>query len=280
MHGSFATVIETTQDVLAERRLQSVRALGQHLASVNDIDGLWSGMLHGLETNELDIPLALLYSVEERGDFSNVFADQTSTRTTCKLEGAIGVEANHAATPLRLDIGKGSEGFAKAFRNATMATNDEAGSTLLSTEDGTLPVHLLEGIKWRGYGAINKAVVCPISSTSSQVVLGYLLLGLNPRRPYDKDYQNFIQVLTKQVTTPHVSAVLLREELRRGQSVAAQAAIDKARLSQQLMQRTQDWEESKHKFSKFAERAGVGLTIVNAEGVCLFLSEPFEKLHP
>jgi hypothetical protein len=61
---------------------------------------------------------------------------------------------------------------------------------------------------------------------NSRSVLAFLVMALNPRRPYDEDYKGFMHLLTQQVTTPQLSAVILREEVERRQLLERQEALD------------------------------------------------------
>lgn len=73
--------------------------------------------------------------------------------------------------------------------------------TLLTIKDGTLSESLMENFELRGFGEpCREALVCPIRPTTGENVLGFLVVGVNPRRPFDDDYHGFIQVcpLTEQ----------------------------------------------------------------------------------
>jgi PAS domain S-box-containing protein len=136
----------------------------------------------------------------------------------------------------------------------------ENAPVLLNTKDGSLDEELLEGIELRGFGVpCNMAVICPIQASSSKNILGFLIMGLNPRRPYDEDYQGFIHLLTQQITTPHVEALL--------------AALERAELSEQLLVRTQEFKQSEMKFSRFAERSAVGLVIMDPLGEVMYANQ-------
>lgn len=63
---------------------------------------------------------------------------------------------------------------------------------------------------------------------------------VNPRRPYDDDYNLFLQLLSRQLATSLASVVLFEEEIRRGQKAAKMAALDRIELSEQLAARTQE----------------------------------------
>jgi hypothetical protein len=58
---------ETTQQQIGERKMETLRKLGEHVAQART-NGFWSKVLEGLEDNHFDIPFALLYSVAEADD--------------------------------------------------------------------------------------------------------------------------------------------------------------------------------------------------------------------
>jgi len=61
-----------------------------------------------------------------------------------------------------------------------------------------------------------------------------ILLGINPRRPYDNDYESFIRLLNRQLATSLASVTLFEDEIRRGNSAAEAAALERSRLSEEL----------------------------------------------
>lgn len=103
--------------------------------------------------------------------------------------------------------------------------------------------------------------------------MGFLVLGVNPRRPYDDDYSLFIQLLSRQLATSLASVVLFEEEIRRGQKAAKLAALDRIELSQQLAARTQEAIESETKFTRMAEYAPVGMFIASSNGNITFAND-------
>jgi PAS domain-containing protein len=61
-----------------------------------------------------------------------------------------------------------------------------------------------------------------------------IVIGVNPRRPFDEDYQSFVSLLNIQLATSLASTTLLETEIRRGLTEAEAAAIERARLSAEL----------------------------------------------
>jgi PAS domain-containing protein len=98
------------------------------------------------------------------------------------------------------------------------------------------------------------------------------VIALNPRRPYDDDYRGFLHLLTQQVTTPQLSAVIFREEVDRRQQLARTETMERERLSKELS-------ESETKFARFATRAPIGLAILRPDGYSLSANGKYATLH-
>ncbi len=91
--------------------------------------------------------------------------------------------------------------------------------------------------------------------------------GINPRRPYDDDYQSFIRLLNRQLATSLASVTLLEEEIRRGQSTEVQ----RSRLSEELaFQRS--------RLQRLAEASPVGMLSVSSSGLILEANDRFYNL--
>lgn len=181
----------------------------------------------------------------------------------CVLEGTLGVPEGHRAAVTPLDLKTTNEGFAPYLREA-MKTNSPV---LLTTEEGTLSFDLIEGLEWRGFGdPCRAAVVCPIHPTTGNSIVGFLVLGVNPRRPYDDDYSLFIQLLSRQLATCMASVVLFEEEIRNGRRAARSAALDRQELSKLLDLRTQEAMESETKFTHISELVPVGIFTADSTG--------------
>jgi PAS domain S-box-containing protein len=186
------------------------------------------------------------------------------------LEGALGFPEDHQARPSQIDLKSGMEGFGPVFREV-MKTDKPV---LLEVGSRDLPESLLEGLESRGFGdPVRAVVVCPIHPTTGEAVLGFLVLGVNPRRPYDDDYSLFVQLLGRQLGTSLASVVLFEEEIRRGQRAAKLAALDRIELSEQLAARTQEAIESETKFTRMAEFAPVGMFIAGSDGKITFAND-------
>lgn len=263
--GLYNPAFEKTRRKIAERRMLTLREIGERTAVARDVKGFWQQVLGALEFNEYDTPFVLLYSVgdESDSDTSSIHSSSVNGTKNCNLEGALGVPEGHPAAPQVIDLKTGIEGFGPVFRE--VLKTDKPVLLEFGTQD--LPSSLLEKMEWRGFGDPCRAVVvCPIHPTTGDSVLGFLVLGVNPRRPYDDDYSLFVQLLSRQMATSLASVVLFEEEIRRGQRAAKLAALDRIELSEQLAQRTQEAIENETKFTRMAQLAPVGMFIADSEG--------------
>ncbi|KAJ4292756.1 hypothetical protein N0V90_009419 [Kalmusia sp. IMI 367209] len=275
--GLYNPAFEKTRRKIAERRMLTLREVGERTATARDIKGFWVQVLLALTDNEYDTPFALLYSVSDDNDSdsSSLHSSSLLGSKQCYLEGYLGVPPNHPAAPEQIDLKEGTEGFGPVFREV-MKTDKPV---VLSIGSGDLPLEMLEGLEWRGFGdACRDVVICPIHPTTGESTLGFLVMGINPRRPYDDDYNLFIQLLSRQLATSLASVVLFEEEIRRGQKAAKLAAEDRFHLSEQLAARTQEARDSETRFTRMAEYSPAGLFIADHAGRITYCNDTWYEI--
>lgn len=265
--GLFNPAFDNTRRKIAERRMLTLREVGEKTALARDVKSFWSQVNKGLEYNEDDVPFNLVYSVteESESDVSSMHSGSWVNPPLLQLEASLGVPQGHNLLVESLDLRTSHDGFAPYMRESMSM----AGSpVILSAQDGSLPDGLMDGLAWRGPGDPCKSIVIfPVHpTTGSESVVGFIVMGVNPRRPYDPDYQLFINLLSRQLATSLASVVLFEEEIRRGQKAAQMAAADRQELTKQLHLRTQEVQESELKFTRMAEFAPVGMFIANHLG--------------
>jgi PAS domain S-box-containing protein len=274
--GLYNAPFETTAKSRAVRATQTLLKLGQELNKAQKVSQFWLRILTGIEGNGYDFPFAIIYSVADEfdgGDEDSSSASVTSMdMKVCVLEGALGVPEGHAAAPVRLDLKRARGGFIPSFRDA-MRTREPK---LLNILDGTLSESLLEGIEWRGYGEpCRSALVCPIRPTNGENVMGFLVIGVNPRRKYDHDYSALVRLLDRQLATSLASVTLFEAEIQRGVEAAHAAAAERTRLSRELeVQRT--------RLQRMAEISAVGMFSMDPEGHILEANDRWYEMtgHP
>ncbi|KAF5003849.1 hypothetical protein FDECE_9625 [Fusarium decemcellulare] len=270
------SLLEVTSRRLWERRMKMLIDLGEALVTTRDVKSYWSRTIEELErwSPNYDVPLAFIYSVEEDNHGISSSSKYRCSKT-CRLEGSLGVPEDHVIAPLILNLRNSDQGLAPTLRRSLEARHP----LLLQTKDGTLPKQLLDGLAWRGFGdPCQAAIMLPIRPTKEETVMGILFLGLNPRRPYDNDYRQFISLLSQKLTSSLASTVLLEEEARRRRNVTEQAAYDNAMLKQRLEYQTEQAERSMQTLTAVADFIPVGMCFVDTEGNIAFANEAWHRI--
>ena len=192
---------------------------------------VWQHIMRSLELLDRDVPLAILYSALE---------DPNSKRCSLSLQGSLGILTGHEGVPLEAELYESNDALIPHFREAKV----KGGPIALEN----LPLLLNENKEWRGFGEPSKTFVI-IPFAFSEETLGFLVVGLNPRRSYDKDLQQFVQDIGQQC------------------SIAVKSGNDFNKLRAREFQLSKQLSHSQQLSRRMAEIAPVGMFNANAEGV-------------
>ena len=272
--GLYNPAFEHTRRIINDRRMLTLREIGERTAAASTVSDFWPQLQKGLEYNELDVPFSIIYSIKEEteSDASSLHSGGMLPSSQLVLEGCNGVPEGHPSAPATIDLKSSEDGFAPYLRQCMSVGG---APCVLSELNGTLPKDLMEGFEWRGFGEpCTSVVILPVvPTTTKEALTGFVIMGSNPRRPYDDDYKLFISLLSRQLATSMASVVLFEEEIRRGQRAARLAALDRQELSMQLVRRTQQANESEYRFTRMAEYAPVGMFIADAYGTINYCND-------
>jgi hypothetical protein len=257
--GCYQPLIETTRNQLLKRRVTSLVEIGSMTAKARDIKSYWELVIDTLALNDRDTPFALLYAAEE-------FSAQTMSSVSSPgishdfnefvLKGSIGVEAGHSIAPPTIDLKNDNHVF-NSYLNRSVKTMTPV---IVHISDMQLPDGTLEDIDWKGFGEPSRSfIVCPIQPTTSEQAQGFLILGVNPRRPFDEDYKTYVRVMLRLLATSLASVVLFDEEIRQKENAIGQAA----RIQEQLIAELHFKEK---KFQRYAEQSDVAIFVMDAAG--------------
>lgn len=170
-----------------------------------DINSYWKEVLKGLEANDRDIPLAAIYSLDRT-------TDQDWPKFKASFEGGLGVAEDHPLAIKSIELDDPTNQLMRLL-NKSVTTKVPM---VLHESDGSIPKGIFKGVSWRGFGEPSTVLVV-LDLFAAEEITGFLLLGLNPRRAYDDDYDGFIQLLSRQLATSLTSAVLM-EQARQNQA--------------------------------------------------------------
>lgn len=173
--------------------------LGQYIASSQEPKDFWQQLLLGLQGDHLDLPFAILYSAG--GDINETLSESSELSQNLRnwvLEGVVRVPERCSSIPKRINTEQAMEDFLPNFLELVR----QDSPSLLRAEDGTLPEFISRDITaiMDSEHPCKSAIFLPIRSTADNI-LGFLILGVNPRKRFDDDYKVFIELLSRQLAT-------------------------------------------------------------------------------
>ncbi len=192
--GIFTPVIETTEKVIGERRLRTLRELAAAAGS-STVEAAIDSALRVLSQNVRDVPFALIYATEDDG-------------AAFRLAGVAGVDRaspvasrGEASWPLREALATGEAVLVRQIDRMAFAFADDRPTP-------------------------DRALVLPITPAGRDEATVVLVAGVNPLRPLDEEHRAFFDLIAGQIAQSLADALALEEERRRA---AALAALDRVK---------------------------------------------------
>ncbi|MDQ2901425.1 MAG: ATP-binding protein, partial [Acidobacteriota bacterium] len=205
--GVFTPVHETTERVVGERRLRTLRELGAQ-PGAGSVGEACEKAAKILAANPSDLPFVCLY----------LFGEDRRSATLCGVAGISG------GTPASLEsISLAGETTPKLFQ-AALSANTELID--LDGADSQEAFKLLPGGAW-GVPPSELAVV-PLAVPGQSSTTGFLVIGLNPRRRFDRDYRAFVELVARQAAISIAGVRALEEERKRADALAE---LDRAKTA-------------------------------------------------
>ncbi len=202
--GLFHPVIELTQQTLAERRLNVLRAVADSTVNARTVEEASSLILECLKDFELDIPFVLLYSIAADGKEAT-------------LQGSVGVEKNSPLAPAKINLQlqqSGSWPMTEAIENGKSVQVDELGKIFGTFHCGPYAE------------PPEQALVFPITLHGTAGNEYFMVVGVSSRRSLDEKYRMFYELLAASVTNTLTKARAYEEERKKAEALAE---IDKAK---------------------------------------------------
>lgn len=275
--GAINEFTEVTDLVISERRLTTILSLGEKGMVAKGIKDLWSKILDALRPNPHDIPFAVVYSVTDTNSKENVpsnYLAMPSEPRSCLLEGYIGIEKTDGFRK-QFSLVEGQGPFESSFYHAWK----EGVIKLVNIDDRSLPENIayLTG-GGRGFGeSIREAVVIPIPPLSGSNIMGFILIGLNPRRPFDSDYHTFMRLISDRLIKA-VATICLPAEQRKTQALADETELRHATVSKELLKRAQAAERTERSLASLTAQAPVGCALFHPDGRPIWMNMAYNEL--
>ena len=206
--GVFTAVTETTQRVLGERRLRTLRDLAAGAGEAKSGEEACSRAAATMAGNPADLPFALLYLCNAEG-------------TQAQLAGLTGLAPDTPASPRLVDLTVAAP-MPEPWPLGRVARTAQAESMSdLEERCGLLP-----GGPWPE--SPHTALVLPITSPTQGPLAGFLVAGVSPRRALDDTYRTFLELVAGHVATAIANARAYEAERRRAEALAE---IDRAKTA-------------------------------------------------
>ena len=206
--GVLNTVQETTAKVQSERQIRMLHDLAARVADAKSENDAYRIALEVLSTNELDLPFALLYVLNDEADAAQL----VGTSGWSSYHGA----AQPARVPLHESSATGSWPLAEVVRGAREVIIDD-----LAARFGPLPVG-----RWNARP--ERAIALPLSRVGQSAPYAVFVAGISPHRALDERYQRFFRATADQIMAVVACARAYQEERGRAEALAE---IDRAKTA-------------------------------------------------
>ena len=226
-------VIEVTDQMIADRRTSMLNKLAA--VPVQTVDAVTDHVFATLVANSKDVPLAIFYQV--RGD---------TEPTTLDLQRQLGLPEGHQLLVPTAELCS-DEGLVPDLRHA-----------------GSEPVFIdlderFGAVSWQGWGAPSKKIaILPVPNLDR--IFGYLVIGLNPYRPFDDACRQFAYDLSRMVSSLFTTAVNAELAESRREQLESDLAFSDLQL--------------RH----LVNHTSVGMCHTSAEGKLLWANERYFQL--
>ncbi|PNS19398.1 Hybrid signal transduction histidine kinase K [Sphaceloma murrayae] len=242
---------EVTSKVMEDNRTRILRDVLKNASLAEDLQGLCTGALKALHGHSMDVSYALLYSSgKAAGDKTT--ADTIRKNTSLSLQASFGVETHvfGSSIPLSLVEATGNE-----FKEITV----------LQSKNGTLTSNLVVTVD---NATVDVVCLLPISSGDNNSAI--IVLGMNPKLPFDQSSRGFLSslhdLLFRSATLHSLTAV---ERQNQEYTLA---------LTHQLQILQVKAEKSANDFTAMVSNAPIGMCLIRADGFVAYANEMFSDL--
>ena len=239
--------------------------VGQLTSKARNTKDFWAQIAEAIRPYEYDFPVAVLYSQCELHEPTDAAGALKGPLDRCTLEWSIGYRPNHPDVPRELDLSS-DLGLARALSDST----NEGAARIYREEDGVLPASMYKDLEKRGFGDPLKVFLVVPIRTYDNTVVGYLLIGLNTRRPYDHEYRDWIEVFSNLLGASAASVALHEEEAQNRERQKEQADRDREALNVEVANLTQEASHVAKKLRNFhdiADQVGLGYFEIDVNGL-------------
>ncbi|MGY1746255.1 SpoIIE family protein phosphatase [Blastococcus sp. SYSU D00695] len=196
--GMLCVVTETTERVVGDRRMATLRDLSAALAPARTRAQVLAAAREQLARNLADLPFSGVY----------LYAEDGSARLA--LTAGIGEDGGGVMPPVI-----GADDPRRARLRSDLRAGESAVVDLAPDRFPQLPTGAWDRPPER-------AVVVPLTSTgqAAEELAGFVVVALNPHRPLDESYRGFLELVAHQVSAALLNADSYEAERERAEALA------------------------------------------------------------
>ncbi|KAI4851751.1 hypothetical protein E4T44_01938 [Aureobasidium sp. EXF-8845] len=243
--GMYNSGYEITANVLMHRHSRLVH----QIATTPDFTemSVWEHIVQSCQAFERDVPMLLVYSAD-------VLPTQRSDGCTLQLKGSLGINHAHEQMLRTFHLDTSAHPLVTAFRSC-----NALGHPVLLDTSGPAMAEFRKDMEWRGWREPSShIIVMPILTTG--LIAGFMVMGLNPRRPYNQDLRQMVNDIWRTVTSVVSSSINFE-----------QAKLREQVLTRRLTQREQF-------IRKVAEITNVGIYSSSTAGILTYANPKYHEI--
>lgn len=205
--GVFTPVKETTDKIIGERRLRTLRDLAAHTREAREVEAACERAIEVLAANSFDLPFALLYRIAAHDQMAH-------------LSALVGIERGTRASPSEIDLNVAGNVGSWPLKSAFQSGKAQLVSDL-NQHFGELPCG-----PWRVPPV--SAIVLPVVPSAQDRPAALLICAISPHKALDGNYRGFLGLAADQIGAAIAGALAYEEERKRAEALAE---IDRAKTA-------------------------------------------------
>jgi PAS domain S-box-containing protein len=205
--GIFTAVTQTTEKVIGERRLRTLRDLAARTADAKSESEAWKVVAEIIGANPYDVQFAALYRL-------------ASESSDIEAAAYAGVDPDHTFFP-RVFTPEGADGPCSTWIQQAVRSGKP-----IEVHDAHELGYQLPGGAWNEQPS--ELVFIPLLQTGQARPLGVLVAGVSRRKRLDEQYRGFFNILAGQISKSIADAQAFEKERKRAEALAE---IDRAKTA-------------------------------------------------
>ena len=205
--GVFTAVSQTTERVIGERRLRTLRDLAARAVDTQNETDAWKTAAEVIGENDSDVPFAVLYRLEEDG-------------STLTAAAQTGISWEHPFCPRIFDLENTPHGLRtllqQAVRDSRLSEVPEADCLGFDLPGGAAQAPPCE------------LVLVPLTQAAQTRPLGVMVAGVSRLKRLDDSYRTFFNLAAGQIAKSVADAQAFENERKRAEALAE---LDRAKTA-------------------------------------------------